>query len=505
MATPNTLSAYDLLRRAIEQQRAQQQGDDWNSPSLVPEQTPDGDQAPQGLLGRLRALLAEQSQYRPVAGVDESASALLSDPNFRQLSRAPTASQPQAARFDQFLGYAPTPTAPIFATAPPEPRATPPGLAGLARSAYDQLADQPRRFPISYDNPDADAAAMMPETFVPPGLADWSRQAAPKDAAIVRGLLSGIATLPQRAIQSAANYRQTGEFDPGPILEAAMLPIGTGAIVGLPMRAGKAVKLVPVEHGPFAAGSGEAKSLESRSSGLYNPPDKPPRPFEADYPAGGIADEPGRLQFDIEGRPLLGAHISGRRMVRGGDEAISPAQYDAISEGSIGSQPAGVPAGALPRGSVGSYREIRGPDGPERTVKFLKTLDAAAAEKVVGHELGHMVDELSGQIPVEGLNVELRQLYNTLNSGQERTRNLTGPQHVGYSEADVPRELMAEAIRAYMVNPNYIKTVAPKTAARIREYANNNPRINRTIQFNSGVAGVLGTGAVASIPRNDGR
>jgi hypothetical protein len=192
-------------------------------------------------------------------------------------------------------------------------------------------------------------------------------------------------------------------------------------------------------------------------------------------------------------------------MVRGGDEAISPAQYDAISEGSIGSQPAGVPAGALPRGAVGSYREIRGPDGPERTVKFLKTLDPAAAEKVVGHEFGHVVDELSGRIPVEGLNVELRQLYNTLNTGQERTRNLTGPQHAGYSEADVPRELMAEAIRAYMINPNYIKTVAPKTAARIRQYVNSNPRINQTIQFNSGVAGVLGTGAVAGVPRNDDR
>jgi len=63
MAVPNSLSAYDFLRRAIEQQRPQQQDDDWNSSSLVPEQNPDGDQASQGLLGRLRALLAEQSQY----------------------------------------------------------------------------------------------------------------------------------------------------------------------------------------------------------------------------------------------------------------------------------------------------------------------------------------------------------------------------------------------------------------------------------------------------------
>ena len=94
MATPNSSSAYDLLRRAIEQQRAQQQGDDWNSPSRVPDQTPDSDQGPQGLLGRLRALLAEQSQYQPVAGTDGSAPAQPLDPNFRQLSRVPSTMLP---------------------------------------------------------------------------------------------------------------------------------------------------------------------------------------------------------------------------------------------------------------------------------------------------------------------------------------------------------------------------------------------------------------------------
>ena len=98
MTPQNTMSAYDLLRRAIEQQRAQQQnGDDWNSPSLVPGQNPDGDQAPQGLLGRLRTLLAEQSQYQPAAGSDGAAPVQPLDPNFRQLSRAPSASRPQVA------------------------------------------------------------------------------------------------------------------------------------------------------------------------------------------------------------------------------------------------------------------------------------------------------------------------------------------------------------------------------------------------------------------------
>ena len=192
-------------------------------------------------------------------------------------------------------------------------------------------------------------------------------------------------------------------------------------------------------------------------------------------------------------------------MVRGADESLLPSQYAAVSEGSIGAAPKAHPAGELPRGSVGFYREVRGPDGPERSIGYLKTLTPSVAERVVSHELGHAFDELAGQIPTAGLNSELRQLYNTLNTGQERTTRLTGPQHMGYGDREVPRELMAEAIRAYMINPNYIKTVAPKTAARIREYVNNNPRINQTIQFNSGVVGVLGSGAVAGVSRNDDR
>jgi hypothetical protein len=55
---------------------------------------------------------------------------------------------------------------------------------------------------------------------------------------------------------------------------------------------------------------------------------------------------------------------------------------------------------------------------------------------------------------------------------QERTRNLTGPQHLGYSAEEAPRELMATAISAYLAFPNYLKTVAPKTAAAIREAVN---------------------------------
>ena len=60
------------------------------------------------------------------------------------------------------------------------------------------------------------------------------------------------------------------------------------------------------------------------------------------------------------------------------------------------------------------------------------------------------------------------------------------PKVLDYSADEASREYMAEAIRAYMADPNYIKTVAPQTAARIRQYVNSEPRLNHVIQFNSG-------------------
>ena len=43
---------------------------------------------------------------------------------------------------------------------------------------------------------------------------------------------------------------------------------------------------------------------------------------------------------------------------------------------------------------------------------------------------------------------------------------------------------MAEAIRAYLLDPNYLKTLAPNVAARIRAAVNPNPEVNRILQFN---------------------
>ena len=68
--------------------------------------------------------------------------------------------------------------------------------------------------------------------------------------------------------------------------------------------------------------------------------------------------------------------------------------------------------------------------------------------------------------------------------------HLTGPQHLGYTGDSVPRELMVEAIRAYMADPNYLKTVAPKIAAAIREAVNSHPALGKIIQYNAAMMGL---------------
>jgi len=122
---------------------------------------------------------------------------------------------------------------------------------------------------------------------------------------------------------------------------------------------------------------------------------------------------------------------------------------------------------------------------------------------VHAHELGHVVDQFAGEIPITGIEPQLYKLYNSLNNpirtrggndAQPWSPRMTPKKH-GYDEEAAPRELMAEAIRAYMQNPNYIKAEAPAVAARIRAYVNTHPWIKQTIQFNSLAGlGIIATG-----------
>lgn len=270
----------------------------------------------------------------------------------------------------------------------------------------------------------------------------------------------------------------------------------------------------------------EAESLAARRVSTFKAPAKEPRAFEldykpADFPQGAPTDAAGRLIHDFDGRPIAStADIAGRRMLGGADEAVAPAELYPLTGKIFGRQYQLVPASQLPRNAVGIYDPNTG------QILVYRGLPGETADMVAFHEVGHGLNDKVGvfdprranMIPIKpGMLSELKTIYNDLNNSQlaaARAKNPnvdpadvhwgTGvtPQSRGYSEAHAPAELMAEAVRAYLTNPNYIKTVAPKTAAALREAINTNPRLNKFIHLNS-IAGVGGGAAAYKLAPSD--
>jgi hypothetical protein len=54
-------------------------------------------------------------------------------------------------------------------------------------------------------------------------------------------IVDSVLAIPQRAFEASEERRAGGEYDPGPILDAAMLPMGTGAIAGVPVKGAEAI------------------------------------------------------------------------------------------------------------------------------------------------------------------------------------------------------------------------------------------------------------------------
>jgi len=156
----------------------------------------------------------------------------------------------------------------------------------------------------------------------------------------------------------------------------------------------------------------------------------------------------------------------------------------------------GVAPGEI-KGDAGWFQRTADPDTGNAVYNIYTNnkLPPRQIPIATAHEVAHAIDTFAGTIPTTGLSKELGPLYNTMVTGQERKTALTRPTDIGYSADDAPREQMAEAIRAYMTNPNYLKAVAPDTAERIRAAVNANPRLARIIQFNSAAGLAAGAGA----------
>jgi hypothetical protein len=232
----------------------------------------------------------------------------------------------------------------------------------------------------------------------------------------------------------------------------------------------------------------------------YPPLPKPPRDFSLDYtkealfdaagnPRKDVADEAGNLLKDIDGRPLTAKTIVGRRRIGENDRHLSPDDVYSVLGGDLDVGIYPVTRDKLIKGNIGQAEMFEPP-----IVKFWGDLPQDQVNTVLAHELGHILEEAGGQIRTDGLESELNSLYSELNSGRSGPPFFL-PKHKNYSDHMAPRELAAEAFRAYATNPNTMKTVAPKTAAMLREY-NAKPWFSKYLQFNGIPLGAaVGVGA----------
>jgi hypothetical protein len=190
--------------------------------------------------------------------------------------------------------------------------------------------------------------------------------------------------------------------------------------------------------------------------------------------------------------------------VGGADEAVSPERYDGLAEATTGAPASFVARNAIGGNAVGNTIVSRA-TGQPLGINIAKDLSPSATSRVYSHELGHAVDQIAGEISTSGLSKELRVIFNAGNNPSAyNSAKAMGREHFGYKPGDTDRELMAEAIRAYITNPNYLKSVAPTVAARIRQFANSHPKLSRIIQFNSLAAGAIGASTIAGQPEPNG-
>lgn len=229
-----------------------------------------------------------------------------------------------------------------------------------------------------------------------------------------------------------------------------------------------------------------------REYDVYDPPPLPPLPFDRQYrrDVPPPADSTGRLTHDMEGRPLGARYVSGLTEVDGLNVGLRREEIADITRGLLGRS-----AERAPRRVLGiSYGRMRFDEQTREPYEVLirDDLRPDLAQRVEAHELAHVIDVIAGYIPVDNHREQLRSIYNTLNNPRRRGGDAApGPLFVpfqrsrNYARAMGDRELMAEAIRAYLVDPNYIKTVAPDLAATIRDAVNSNPRLAPVIQLNN--------------------
>jgi hypothetical protein len=384
------------------------------------------------------------------------------------------------------------------------------GQRGAATETYEHGRDQFRadaetareQYPDTYYTANVAAGAAIPASRVVQAATLPARMTRGALAGGVFGGLSGVGggeTWPDRAVQGVVGAGVGGAVGAG---VGAVAP----AIVDGVTRAGRAALRRMAEASDMASSAmtGARNAPRVRANWpqrIWDPPtDLPQRSIELDYPQGVPANAAGKITQTIEGEPIRAQHVFGWEDVNKPQNTLQSGDRDSLAK-----------AFMKKTASIGSGRQMQGSSGISKFDEYGRLIDILLHRrlhpldrpKVYAHELAHAIDEFAGQLPTKGLLDELKVIYNTLNNPKRTSDGLRAapgsmvtPETHGYKGGEVSREYAVEAIRAYLTNANYIKTVAPRTAAAIREFFNDHPFLSRIVQFNSLVAAPAATGLV---------
>jgi hypothetical protein len=209
----------------------------------------------------------------------------------------------------------------------------------------------------------------------------------------------------------------------------------------------------------------------------------PEEPSDAGHPIAGGRD----------GNSLCGPrYLVGRRLVGGEDCPLPNSELDALAEAAFGACSVAVAAREI-GGFAGRVVRGRHPVTGEVEYDIFLARDLPPGQRllILAHEIGHVMADMIGPFPTDELRDELEPMYHELNTGEQlrrgetQNRDLAGPVDRGYQEADTASELWAEGFRAYLLNPNYIKTVENLAARLLRAAANGRTALNPVIMLNS--------------------
>jgi hypothetical protein len=242
----------------------------------------------------------------------------------------------------------------------------------------------------------------------------------------------------------------------------------------------------------------QPRIAESRAIAMFAPPrTTPQRPFRFDYRRTPATDTAGRLLEDMEGRPLDARFVVGRRIAGQGDTALTPAEMKAALT-DLDVRLVESPRLPLPdEASAGVFAGEMVGNRPVGDMFVKSTLSAEDQNLTIAHEFGHAIDHYANYFSDRLTDAEigeLRKVYPITRAGPRRTP-VPQPEDFGYEPHKINGELAAEGFRAYLMNPNWFKAVAPRSAAKFRAAVNNNRWLKHVIQFNSlGAAGLAGAG-----------